>query len=69
MKSTEINPFYKNVFVNNDWQNVSEQADPELWKLLINEDCKEFDIDDHTDSGDDIEGNDKLKEKEMNMPS
>ena len=53
----EINPFYKNVFVDNDWKNVSEQSDLEFWKFLINDNGKEFNIGDQTDSDDDIEGN------------
>ena len=66
-KLIEINPFYKNVIVDNDWKNVSEQSDPEFRKLLNNGNGKEFNIDDQTDSDDDIEGNNKLKEREMKM--
>ena len=29
-KWIEINSFYKNVIVNNDWKNVREQSDPEF---------------------------------------
>ena len=29
-KLIEINPFYKNVIVDNDWKNVSEQSDLEF---------------------------------------
>ena len=65
-KLTEINPFYKNIIFN-DWQNISEQSDPELWKLLTSENDEESNIDDQTDSDDNIEGNDKLKEREMKM--
>ena len=54
-KLIEINPFYKNVIVDNDWKNVSEQSDPEFWQLLTNDNGKEFNIDDQTDSDDDIE--------------
>ena len=66
-KLTDINPFYKKFIVFNDWQNVSEQSNPELWKLLSNKNGKEFSIDDQTDSDDDIQVNDKLKEREMKM--
>ena len=62
-KLIEINPFYKNVIVDNDWKNVSEQSDPEFWKLLMNGNSKEFNIDYQTDSDDDTEGNNKLKER------
>ena len=54
MKLIEINQFYKNVIVDNDWKNVSEQSDPEFWKLMANGNGKEFNDDDQTDSDDDI---------------
>ena len=69
MKLIEINPFYKNVIVDNDWKNVSEQSDPEFWKLMVNDNGKGFNDDDQTDSDDDIEGNNKPKEKQMKMSS
>ena len=68
-KLIEINPFYKSVIIDNDWKNVSERSDPEFWKLLTNNNGKEFNIDDQTDSDDHIEGNNKLKEREMKMCS
>ena len=68
-KLIEVNPFYKNVIVNNDWRNVSEQSDPEFWKLLTSDNAKEFNIDDQTDSDDDIEVNNKLTESKMKMSS
>ena len=68
-KLIEINPFYKNFIADNDWKNISEQSDPEFWKLLTNDNGKEFNIDDQTNSDDDIEGNNKLKEREMKMSS
>ena len=33
-KLTEINPFYKDVTVDSEWKDLSEQSDPELWRLL-----------------------------------
>ena len=54
MKLIEINQFYKNFIVDNDWKNVSEQSDPEFWKLMANGNGKEFNDDDQTDSDDDI---------------
>ena len=68
-KLIEINSFYKNVIVDNNWKNVSEQSDPEFWKLLTNDNGKEFNIGDQTDSDDHIEGINKLKEREMKMSS
>ena len=44
---------------------VSEQSDPELQKLLTDKNGKESNIDHQSGSGDDIEGNDKLKEKKL----
>ena len=41
-KLIEINSFYKNVIVDNNWKNVSEQSDPEFWKLLTNDNGKEW---------------------------
>ena len=29
-KITNINPFYENIAIANDWENLSEQSDPEL---------------------------------------
>ena len=50
-------------------ENVSEQLDPEFWKLLTNSNGKEFNVDDQTDSDDDIDGDNKLKERKMKMSS
>ena len=41
-KLIEIDPFYKNVIVDNDRKNVNEQSDPEFWKLLTNDNGKEW---------------------------
>ena len=60
-KLIEINPFYKDVIVDNDQKNVSEQSDLEFWKLLTNGNCKDINIDDETDIDDDTEGNNKLR--------
>ena len=35
-KSTEFNVLGKNIIVDNDWQNVIEQSEPQVWKLLTN---------------------------------
>ena len=40
-KLTKINPLYGNITIGNDWENLTEQSDPELWKLLINKNAKE----------------------------
>ena len=67
-KLTEINPFYKDVSIDNEWVDVSEQSDPELWNLLTDENANECnENDDQTDSDEDIDGNDHVKEKDAKM--
>ena len=41
-KLTEINPFYKDIAIDQEWENVSKQSDPELWNLLTNENAKDL---------------------------
>ena len=53
---TEINPGYNNVTIDNDWEDLTEQLDLVLWKLLTNKNARESSISDQTDSGDYIEG-------------
>ena len=38
MKLKEINPFYADVELSDDWQRVSEETDPTLWALLTESD-------------------------------
>ena len=66
-KLTEINPFYKDVSIDNEWADVSEQSDPELWNLLTDENATSNENDDQTDSDEDIDGNDHVKEKQSKM--
>ena len=68
-KLTEINPFYKDVTVDSEWKDLSEQSDPELWRLLTDKSTTSSKNDDEMDSDDNIEGNDHLKEKEIKMSS
>ena len=35
-KSTKINMFYDNIASDNEWEDLSEQLDPVLWKPLTN---------------------------------
>ena len=58
-KLTNINPFYENITIANDWENLSEQSDPELWKLLTKKNAKESYNRDQTDSDDNIERNEE----------
>ena len=66
-KLTKINPFYSNITINNEWEDFSEQSDPVLWKLLTDKNTDKNVIgsnnSDQTDTDDDIEGNDKFKER------
>ena len=66
-KLVEINPFYKDIRIDRTWENISERSDPELWKLLTDENAKPQNVE--TDSDDEIEGNDHAHEKEKRMSS
>ena len=33
-KLAQINPFYSNIIIHNEWEDLSEQSDLVLWKLL-----------------------------------
>ena len=72
-KLIKINPFYSNITTNNKREDFSEQSDTMLWKLLtdknIVKDAREANKSDETYSDDDIEGNDKFKERELNESS
>ena len=61
-KLVQINPFYSNITIHNEWEDLSEQSDPLLWKLLTDKNARESNNIDQMDSND-IEGNDKFKEK------
>ena len=67
-KLIEINPFYKNVKIDDEWADFSEEIDPELWEGLTdmqryenieNDDGCETDSDDEIDNG----SHDKVKYK------
>ena len=48
----------------NEWEDLSEQSDLVLWKLLTDKDARESNNKDQTDSDDDnIEGKDKFRER------
>ena len=64
-KLTKINPFYSNITIHNEWEDLSGQSDLVLWKLLTDKNTGESNNRDQTDSGDDIEGNNKFKEKKL----
>ena len=56
IKLIEINPFYKDISIDNEWEDLSEQSDPELWKPLTDENTS-TDNDEVTDSDDNIKNN------------
>ena len=64
-KLAQINPFYSNITIHNEWEDLSEQSDPVLWKLLTDKNARESNNRDQTDTDDDIEGNGKFKEREL----
>ena len=64
-KLAQINPFYSNTTIHNEWEDLSEQSHPVLWKLLTDKNARESKNRDQTDSDDDIEGNGKFKEREL----
>ena len=68
-KLTEINPFYKDVSIDNEWADITEQSDPELWHLLTDENAKSNNEDEQIDSDEEIDGNNHVKEKELKMSS
>ena len=66
-KLVEIDPFYKNVHIDDTWEDVSEESDPVLWNILTDENAKPQD--NETDSDDEIEGNDHVYEKGKSLSS
>ena len=62
-KLTKINWFN----IDGDWEDLIEQSNLELWKLLTKKSAKESYIRDQIDSDYGIEGNNKLKERECNL--
>ena len=66
-KLKDINQFYEDVLIDDQWETVSELSDPELWNLLTDENAKSLQSDDQTDSDENIDGNDPIREKQKNM--
>ena len=62
-KLTKINPFYNNITIDNEWEDLSEQSDLVLWNVLSNKGGKESNNSDWSDSDDDEKGNDKCRER------
>ena len=68
-KLTKINPFYSDITIDNEWENLSEQSDPVLWRLMNDKNARESNNSDQTDSDDDTNGYDKFKERELKESS
>ena len=68
-KLAQINPFYSNITIHNEWEDLSEQSDPVLWKPLTDKKAQESNNINQLDSDDDIEGNNKFKERELKESS
>ena len=68
-KLAQINPFYSNITIHNEWEDLSEQSDSVLWKLLTDKNGQESKSRDQMDCDDDIQGNDKFKERELKESS
>ena len=66
-KLTKINAFYSNITIDNEWENLNVQSDLVLWRLLIDKNARESYNSDQTDSDDDIDSNDKVKEREYTI--
>ena len=68
-KLTKINPFYHNINIDSEWEDLSEQSDPILWKCLTGSKASQSNRSGLADSDDIIEGNDKFKERELKVSS
>ena len=68
-KLAQIRPFYSDITIHNEWEDLSEQSDPVLWKPLTDKKAQESNNINQLDSDDDIEGNNKFKERELKESS
>ena len=68
-KLTNINPYFNNVALYNQRKDLGEQEDPELRGLLTNKNGRDSNNSNQTASDDDIDGNDKFKERELKESS
>ena len=68
-KLAQINPFYSNITIHNEWEDLSEQSDLILWKLLTDNNARDSNNRDQMESDGDIEGNYKFKERELKQSS
>ena len=68
-KLTKINTFYHNINIDSEWEDLSEQSDPVLWKCLTGKKASQSNKSGLADSDDVIEGNDKFKERDLKVSS
>ena len=66
---TKINPLYSNITIDNEQEDLSERSYPVLWRFLIDKNARESNNSDQTDGDNDIDGNDKFKERELRESS
>ena len=65
-KLKKINLFCQTVDIDNSWERVSKESDPELWILLTDENAESDDML-QSDIDQEIEGNDGLLEKQKKI--
>ena len=63
--TSQINKFYSNIAMDNEWGYFSEESVSMLQKLLTDKNARKSNSGDQTGSDDDIEGNDKFKERKL----
>ena len=59
-KLVEINPFYKQVRLDNSWEDISKESDPDLWELLTDEKAKSKTVEE-IDREEDIDSSNNAK--------
>ena len=67
-KLIEINPFYRQVRLDNSWEDISKESDPELWELLTDEKAKSKTVEE-TDSEEDVGSSNNTTENQSKMSS
>ena len=63
-KLMEVNPLYENIQIDLEWENISQESDPELWGILTNENHRTVsgEVNDSDEENQDIDQN---HEKEL----
>ena len=69
-KLVEINPFYANISICDDWEENTKASDPELWDLLTNNNGGDIEgLDSIVDSDDELDNNPKNQTKQTQFPT